>query len=102
MTQLFILFCLAIIQNAAFTWVSRSRNSGDVKYHAIAAVASNGIWFLMTVFIWERLWQALTNGDIWSLVITGSVYVAGTVIGSCAMMYLLLKTEKGKRKVGAR
>lgn len=100
--DLVILFFLAALQNAAFTWVSRSRNAGDVGYHAVACTFSNGIWFVMTVLIWERLWTAVTTGDYVFLTLTGIFYVAGTVIGSCAMMILLLKTEKGKRRVGQR
>ncbi len=38
-------FILLIVQNAAFTLVSRARNSGSYSYHALAAVFSNGIWF---------------------------------------------------------
>jgi len=44
--NLLLWFLLLVIQNAAFTWVSRARNSGSYGYHAIAAVFSNGIWFV--------------------------------------------------------
>lgn len=40
-----------IAQNAAFTWVSRARNSGSLGYHAFAACFSNGIWIVSMFFI---------------------------------------------------
>jgi hypothetical protein len=96
-----LLFFLAVLQNMAFTWVSRSRNSGDVWYHGLAAIFSNGAWFIMTVFLWNSLWKTLTEGAIGQVMMTGVVYVAGTVVGSMLMMKWCLKFEKGKRKVGA-
>lgn len=101
MTELLLLAVLAFIQNMAFTWVSRSRNSGDPGYHRWAALSSNGIWFVTTLLIWNQLWAALTTGDWWSIVATGVVYIIATTEGSVLMMKILLKTESGKRKVGA-
>lgn len=102
MIDLVALFLLASVQNAAFTWVSRSRNSGDVKYHAVAAVFSNGVWFLTQVLIWTQLWERVTAGEYMELVVPCLVYVSGTTLGSCLAMAHLLKSEKGKRRVGAR
>jgi hypothetical protein len=34
-----------LAQNFSFTFVSRARNSGSLKRHVIAALASNGVWF---------------------------------------------------------
>ncbi len=94
---------LAYIQNMAFTWSSRSRNSGDPSYHRYAAICSNGVWFIMTVTIWNELWKALTTpGHFWLILVTGLVYVAGTTEGSVHMMRIMLKKEKGNRVVGAR
>lgn len=100
--DLFLLFVLAMVQNASFTWVSRTRNSADIKMHAIASVCSNSLWFGITVFIWGKLWVALTTGDWWMIATTGLVYVLGTTLGAVIMMYILLRTEKGKGRVGAR
>lgn len=40
------LMVLAFVQNVSFSIVSRSRNRNNMKFHMIAAVFSNGIWFL--------------------------------------------------------
>ena len=35
-----------LAQNFCFTFVSRARNSGSLKRHVVAAIASNGVWML--------------------------------------------------------
>jgi hypothetical protein len=91
-----------LIQNASFTWVSRARNSGSVKYHAVASVFSNGVWFASQVVVVGKITEALKSHD-WPLMIgTGLFYTVFTVLGSVAMHHFLMtKVEKGARKVGA-
>lgn len=88
---------VSFIQNMAFTWSSRSRNSGDPTYHRWASWASNGVYYvtnaLLTVYIVRyQIW--------WMLAIQGVVYTVSTAEGSVLMMRLLLKKEAGKRAVG--
>lgn len=93
-------FLVLILQNAAFTWVSRARNSGSIGYHAIASVFSNGIWFVSQIFLIGMV--AKPNMPIQELVKLGSIYVTATVIGSLLMHWVSMKfLESGKRKVGA-
>jgi hypothetical protein len=98
---LLVLFVVGFVQNMAFTWVSRSRNSGDPSYHRKAAVCSNGIWFVTQLFILSTLLPALTAGEWWKVGLTMLVYIVATTEGSVYMMKVLLKKETGKRKVGA-
>jgi hypothetical protein len=88
---------LSYIQNMAFTWSSRSRQSNDPNYHRKASWASNGIYYitnaLLTFYIVKtQLW--------WMLLFQGVVYTLTTAEGSVHMMKVLLKKETGKRKVG--
>lgn len=99
--EIVILMCVAFVQNMAFTWVSRSRNSGDPNYHRYAAYCSNGIWFITNVLIWKQVWNAIESGNYWYLVVAGIAYCIATSEGSVFMMKKLLKSEKGKRKVGS-
>lgn len=99
--HLFLLFVVGFIQNMAFTWVSRSRNSGDPNYHRYAAICSNGIWFITQLLIIDTLWPAITRGEWWRIALAGLVYVVATTEGSVTMMRILLKKETGKRRVGA-
>jgi len=92
-------FLLLVVQNAAFTWVSRARNSGSLSYHAVAALFSNGVWFVSQLFLIGMV--AKPDMPIAELVKLGLVYVAGTVTGSVLMHWFAMSTlEKGKRAVG--
>ena len=93
---------VAIVQNAAFTAVSRSRNIGDVKHHTKWALASNSIWFIAQIFIWSSIWSAINTGQWWQIAVAGIVYTLATTYGSVLMMAHMLKTEKGKQRVDAR
>ena len=102
MMNFIVVFVLGFIQNAVFTAVSRSRNSGDVRHHAKWAVMSNGLWFIMQIFIVSALWDGIKSQEYTTLIITGILYVIGTSAGSVFMMHRMLRTETGKKRVGAR
>jgi hypothetical protein len=89
-------------QNMAFTAVSRSRTAGDPEYHRKCAWASNGVWLVCQLFIWKHLWLAFSSGVFVQLMPLMLVYIMATTEGSVTMMERLLKTETGKRRVGAR
>ena len=98
---LVLLAVVSYIQNMAFTWTSRSRNSGDPDYHRYASWCSNGVWFICQILIVKQIWTAINNGDWLMIIFAGLVYVIATTEGSVKMMKILIKHETGKRKVGA-
>ena len=100
--DLIILAVVAFVQNMAFTLVSRSRNAGDVSFHAVAAVFSNGVWFATFSILTPKIMHAIETRDAGVILLTGLVYTLATTVGSCLMMWVALRTEKGKRRVGAR
>lgn len=102
MLEIILLAIVAFVQNMAFTWVSRSRNSGDPSYHRKAAYCSNGIWFLTNILIWRQVWTAIESGSWLHLAVAGIAYCIATSEGSVLMMKRLLKSETGKQRVGAR
>lgn len=63
---------LAFAQNVSFSIVSRSRNRNNMRYHVIAAVFSNGVWFLT--------FRELVKADMNFLLFLP--YTIGTVSGS--------------------
>lgn len=63
---------LAFVQNVSFSIVSRSRNRDNMTYHLIAAIFSNGIWFL-------TFRQLVTADMSFALFVP---YTIGTVSGS--------------------
>lgn len=110
-----LLVVVSFVQNMAFTWTSRSRNSGDPSYHRFAAWSSNGVWFLAQMTVVKIMWEPLMAGEWWKVFIGGIFYVISTTEGSVFMMKLLLGhlnnkyprlsrffIEKGKREVGKR
>lgn len=98
---------ILLAQNASFTMVSRARNSGSDWYHAWAAVASNGVWFVAFYFTFGYLDLLHTLNPLSSLRDLGvalavtAAYIVPTVTGSVLMGKFLRKfLERGKRRVG--
>lgn len=77
-----LLFFATILQNASFTLVSRARNSDSILFHALSAILSNGIWFVVVRFV--------TQKDI-NTVLLGVTYTTAAVIGSISMHYISMK-----------
>lgn len=91
-----------IVQNYAFTYVSRARNSGSLTRHAIAAVFSNGVWFVSQLLIFSRMFDLMTGKSGMGMAIfTGTFYTVFTLTGSISAHYSALLTEKGRSAVGA-
>lgn len=88
-TSLLSILLLAFAQNVSFTLVSRSRNRSNFKYHMIASVFSNGIWFL-------TFRQLILAEMTWVLFLP---YTVGTVAGSLTGAKVSMWIEK---KVDAR
>lgn len=98
--NLFLWALFLVVQNAAFTWVSRARNSGSYGYHAVASVCSNGVWFVTNLILITLVtYEGVTKAELIKL---GLIYVTATTTGSVIMHWVSINyLEKGKRKVGA-
>ncbi len=70
--KLLIMAGLAFAQNVSFSIVSRSRNRDNIRYHIIASVFSNAIWFMT--------FRQLVLGEMNLLLFVP--YTLGTVTGS--------------------
>lgn len=93
---------ILLIQNASFTLVSRARNSGSLKFHALAAVGSNGVWFISQFIVVNKIVEVLKTHNVPLAIFSAVFYTTFTVIGSIGMHYVSMKYfETGKRKVGA-
>jgi Na+-driven multidrug efflux pump len=75
---------ILFLQNAAFTWVSRARNSGSYSYHAIAATASNGLFFVAHFMMIG--FAAKPDLTTTAAIQLGAIYISATVSGSVAML----------------
>lgn len=78
------LMCLAFLQNISFTFVSRSRQKDNFNYHLVAAIGSNGVWFLTYS-------QMIKHGMPISML---PVFLSGTALGSLFAAYESGKIEK--------
>ena len=119
---LLLLIPIPFLQNMAFTWVSRSRQSGAPDHHRKAAWASNGIWIITQTFIAANVYTPITHmvnegldgGQIMRILLTFVIYAICTAEGSVFMMKINLGwiknlpkafsflVEKGNREVGKR
>jgi hypothetical protein len=98
----FIWAVILIAQNFAFTFVSRARNSGSLRRHVVASVASNGIWFTSQFIIFSKMYDLMTGKHgVVVAIATGLFYTGFTVLGALIGHHISLKTEKGKGAVGA-
>jgi len=78
------LMLLAFVQNISFSIVSRSRNRNNMTYHLIAAIFSNGVWFLT----FRQLVTANMNLALFL------PYTIGTVSGSLTGQKISMWIEK--------
>lgn len=91
-----------LLQNWAFTYVSRARNSGSLSRHLRAGFLSNFVWWVSTIIIYSRLNDYLhAKHGILKAVLTGLYYTAFTLTGSIVAHAQSLRSEKGKGAVGA-
>lgn len=98
MTTWLLWATLLLAQNASATWVSRARNSRSLGYHALASIASNGVWILSLGMAIDKLAEARNAGAWPRLAATVAFYVTFTVIGSVGAHHLLMtRVETGRR-----
>ena len=78
-----LLFVLAFVQNVSFSIVSRSRNRDNMKYHLIASLFSNSLWFLT--------FRELVRADmtLWLF----PAYCFGTMLGSVLGAKISMRIE---------
>lgn len=70
-----------LLQNASFTLVSRARNTKSLRFHAFAALCSNGIWLLV-------IRQVVVHLESWPHLVA---YLVASVTGSVAMHWFSMR-----------
>lgn len=84
---------LGFVQNIAFTFVSRGRNSGSLGYHLLASIFSNGIYAMLLFTSIDMIAQAKSMPGPFLM-----VYTLATMSGSIFAHWLALRLEKGKAR----
>jgi hypothetical protein len=91
-----------MVQNWAFTYVSRARNSASLSRHLKAGFFSNGVWFASQTIIVAKLFDYVQGKfGLRMAIFTGLFYTAFTLTGSIMAHAQSLRSEKGKSAVGA-
>lgn len=75
---------LAFVQSVSFSVISRARNRNNIRYHIVASVFSNTIWFL-------TFRELVVNQMSWALLIP---YMVGTTAGSVTGAKLSMWIER--------
>jgi hypothetical protein len=89
-------------QNYAFTFVSRARNSGSLRRHMVAALQSNGVWFIQTLFVFTAFKAIIEGRYGWRMALFAALYyTAFTMAGSIYAHHRALNKESGMSAVGA-
>lgn len=89
MLAIVTMMALAYAQNVSFTLVSRSRNRDNIRYHVVASILSNAVWFATFRYL-------VVNEMSWMLFFP---YTVATVTGSVTGQKLSMWIE---RKLGAK
>lgn len=84
---------LGFVQNIAFTFVSRGRNSGSLSYHLLASIFSNGIFATLLFYSIDMVAQAKSMPVPFL-----AVYTLATMSGSIFAHWLALCVERGKAR----
>lgn len=83
-TEMLTILALAFVQNISFSIVSRSRNRDNIRYHLIASMFSNTIWFLT--------FRQLVKADMNFILFIP--YVIGTMVGSVFGVKISMQIER--------
>lgn len=84
MLQGLYILAMAFMQNISFTSVSRARNRNNMRYHIVAGIFSNSIWFFTM--------KALVAADMTALLFLP--YTLGTVTGSLTGAKISMRIER--------
>jgi len=80
-----LMMVMAFAQSVSFSIVSRSRNRNSVAYHRVAAIFSNGVWFITAKYL------IVTQHMSWLLFIP---YTIATVWGSTTGQQISMWVER--------
>ena len=93
---------LLFSQQFTFLFSSRAKNSGSIKYSALAGIGSHGTWFFAQVYFVTSILR-YANAPLTEQLGVALFYMTFTILGTISAQIIALKwAERGKMKVGAR
>ncbi len=92
---------LLFSQQFTFLFSGRAKNSGSIKYSALAGVGSHGTWFFAQVYFVTSILK-YANAPWTTQLAVALFYMTFTILGTISAQVVALKWERGRMKVGAR
>ena len=92
---------LLLAQQFTFLFSGRAKNSGSLRYSALAGIGSHSTWFFSQVFFVQTI-MAFKDAPLRHQVAVALFYVTFTILGTLSAQWMALKWETGKMEVGAR
>ncbi len=92
---------LLFAQQFTFLFSARAKNSGSLRYSALAGLGSHGTWFFAQVFFISVI-VSLKGAPLLTLLPAWVFYTTFTILGTVTAQVVALQWERGKMKVGAR
>lgn len=90
------------IQQFTFLFSGRAKNSGNLKYSAIAGLFSHSSWFVANIYFVSSI-LAYRDSPLWVKALVCLFYVTFTISGTVSAQWIALKhLEKGTMQVGAK
>lgn len=84
---------LLLAQQLSQTLSMRSRATGSYRYHAVAAMCSNGVWWVSQLILVDTTVKLIAAGSMWQAFGVGAFYTLWCTTGSTAGMWLAHKVE---------
>lgn len=89
-------------QQFTFLFSSRAKNSGSIKWSAIAGLGSHSTWFFANLYFVQSILH-FKDSPIYIQGLVCLFYMTFTIIGTVSAQWLALRyVEKGRMQVGAR
>ena len=93
---------LLYAQQFTFLFSGRAKNSGSLKYSALAGIGSHGTWFFAQVFFIPAILTFVDASSAFKLM-TALFYMTFCILGTVSAQVIALRwAERGKMMVGAR
>ena len=83
-----------VLQNASFTFVSRSRNSPSLKYHAFSIIVANNVYVIAGLFTLDNSLRILRTMD-WKLILATLIFITCcNLLGGLSSQSLAIRVER--------
>ena len=94
--------CILYLQQSTFLFSSRAKNSGSLRYSALAGIGSHGSWFFANLYFVRTIFQ-FKDAPFTTQLLVCLFYMTFTIAGTVSAQWVALKWgERGSMRVGAR